>query len=176
MKQDVRLDVLAEPGKNSSVWVIALREIPNRVACGSAKKRRDAEFKALERLIPRIDLNALNGPLGEIIRTALRINKGIWKEWILLAAFRSLGNHRPRWAKRIRRATTPEEALGIDLVLSTDRGDILFQLKSSNVGVKKFLVRKKPAILIVRFTDEDTPRRILTALLSKAEQRRRRIH
>lgn len=175
MKQNVRLDVLAEPGKNSSVWVIALRDIPDHVACGSARKRRDAEFKALERLIRCIDLDALNGPLGEIIRNVLRINKGSWKEWILVAAFRNLNEKRPTWAKRIRRATTAEEALGIDLVLTTDRGDILFQLKSSDVGVKKFLVRKKPAILIVRFTDNDTPLRIITALLRKAEQRRRRI-
>lgn len=175
MEQDVRLDVLAEPGKNSTIWVIALRDIPGHVACGSAKKRRDAEFKALERLIRRIDLAALNGPLGEIIRKVLRINKGLWKEWILLAAFRKLRKRRPLWAKRIRRATTAEEALGIDLVLTTDRGDIRFQLKSSDHGVRKFLGRKRAGILIVRFTDTDTPERIIAALIRKAEQRRKKI-
>jgi protein required for attachment to host cells len=173
--QEVKLDVLAEPGRNSSTWVIALRDLPDRVACGSARKRRDAEFKALERLVRKIDLEALNGLVGDIIRSRLRINKGAWKEWILLAAFRRLGTVRPLWAKRIRRATTAEEALGIDLVLTSDRGDICFQLKSSDVGVKKFLGKKRRDILIVRFTDEDSPYRILATLLRKAEQRRRRL-
>lgn len=175
MDQELELAVLAEPGKNSSDWVIALHGKIGRVGCGSARKRRDAEFKALERLVSKIDLDALNGPIGEAIRTVLRINRGMWKEWILLAAFRGLGNRRPVWAKRIRRATVAEEAQGTDLVLITDRGEIRIQLKSSDRGVRKFLARKPRGILIVRFTDDDSPYRILMTLLRKAEQQRRKL-
>jgi len=175
MGENLRIEVLAEPGNQSSHWVMALHNKSDQIGCGRAKKRRDAEFKALERLICKIDLEALNGPLGENIRLVLRINRGMWKEWILLAAFRGLRHKRPSWAKHIRRASVEEEAQGIDLVLITDRGAINIQLKSSNIGVKKFLARKPQNILIVRFTDDDSPHRILATLLRKSERKRRKL-
>ena len=172
--QEIRLRIMAEPGLGSDCWVIALETPDGYIASGSANKKRHAEFKALERALATLMLDALDSGIGEALRHHLRINKGAWKEWRLLAEFRQLGIEKPSWAKSMRRATVAEDAEGIDLVIRTNKGDIGIQVKSSTEGIAKFLTKKKRHILIVHFPDGGDARRILFAALRKIERRLKR--
>jgi len=87
------------------------------------------------------------------------------------------------WIKDVRLANGHEDQRGIDLVFSTDVGDIFLQLKSSEVFAEKFRreqkQRKLRTHIVVAVTDvKHGPReicKIITPLLAFERNRRLRL-
>lgn len=68
---------------------------------------------------------------------------------------------RPSWLRRTRRATRIEDRSGIDVVVETDVGTMLIQVKSSDFGKERFRPRRFLGISIVVVRAADTPEGLL---------------
>lgn len=87
------------------------------------------------------------------------------------------------WIKDVRLANEQEDQRGIDLIFSTDVGDLLLQLKSSQGFADKFVREKRERKLrtdiVVAVTDvHHQPRdicKIITPLLANERNRRLRL-
>lgn len=175
MEHEIELKILAEPGNGSETWVIALLYREQLLGIGSARRKRDAEFKTLEQVVTHTPLQQLESPLEHALKQRLRITHGAWKEWRLLGAIRSLKKRKPRWLKHIRRASMHEESMGFDLIAKTDRGEIPIQIKSTTKGIEHFLKKKKSQPIIIRYTDDTDVRHVVKTTIDKLYQRYRKL-
>ena len=94
------------------------------------------------------------GPSGRPPRIdKLTHQRGIESEMRVLESCRLPS--RPAWMHRARRATRIEDRSGVDIVIESDVGALLVQVKSSNAGKQHF--RRRPllsiAIVVVRAAD-----------------------
>lgn len=82
----------------------------------------------------------------------------------------------PKWIQSGRRATSLEDQGGIDFIFLTDIGDLYLQIKSSKVGVKSHLGKKKKKLIgcvIVKGTDSSTT--IQSRIISKLAELRKQL-
>ncbi len=75
--------------------------------------------------------------LFRMIRINVR-SKGKRNEFRAVAAFRGQFRDVPSWFRGIRNATNEQDSKGIDVVVRTDMGEILVQIKSSVLGADRF--------------------------------------
>jgi hypothetical protein len=76
---------------------------------------------------------------------------------------------RPPWMTRVRRATRIEDHSGIDVVVESDVGTLLIQVKSSNLGKKHFRPRAFLGIALVVVRPGDTPEALLKKVVGELE-------
>jgi len=80
----------------------------------------------------------------------------------------------PEWLHEVRISTAEEDRLGIDVAILTDVGWLFVQVKSSEIGRRRFLEKKRPTLIATIIVKPDEPedrlaRRMLSLL---AEQRK----
>lgn len=171
---DIDIRIVSEPTYLWPTWVVAILYKGSVLALGQHRRKRQAEFIALERALARLPEQEITQELTNAFRRLLRINAGSWLEWRLVGVFRHRkARRRPPWAFHLRRATVREEAEGIDLVLITPYGEITFQLKSTIEGIRRFLAKGRPRNAILIMHGERPSNRVLEILLHKAERRLR---
>jgi len=76
---------------------------------------------------------------------------------------------RPPWMTKVRRATRIEDNSGIDVVVESDVGTLLIQVKSSNLGKKHFRPRAFLGIALVVVRPGDTPEALLKKVVGELE-------
>jgi hypothetical protein len=89
---------------------------------------------------------------------------GLTAELLASLCFEACPERAPVWFKSLRRATSEEDAKGIDLVVEIDLGQVLIQVKSSWSRAKEF-VEKHPEIPVLVVHPEDSEDRVRRNLL-----------
>jgi hypothetical protein len=77
---------------------------------------------------------------------------------------------RPHWMTRARLATRIEDQSGIDVVVESDVGRLLLQVKSSEHGKERFRQRPLLGIAIVVVRPTDTPEVLLRKVVGELEK------
>jgi hypothetical protein len=93
--------------------------------------------------------------------------RGIESEMRVLESCRL--SSRPDWMHRARLATRIEDRSGIDVVIGSDVGELLVQVKSSKLGKEHFRPRPFLSIAIVVVHAADSAEAILAKLVSELE-------
>src|SRR5258708_7558450 len=94
-------------------------------------------------------------------------NRGLESELRVVEACRL--PTRPPWMTKVRRATRIEDNSGIDVVVESDVGTLLVQVKSSNLGKKHFRPRAFLGIALVVVRPADTPEALLKKVVGELE-------
>jgi hypothetical protein len=111
-------------------------------------------------------------PSGPPRASKLTRQRGIESEMRVLA-----GCHlpsRPPWMQRARLATRIEDRSGIDIVIESDVGALLVQVKSSKGGEEHFRPRKFLSIAIVVVRPADSAEALLARVVGELEPIRAR--
>jgi hypothetical protein len=98
--------------------------------------------------------------------------RGIESETRLLESCRLPS--RPPWMHRARRATRIEDRSGVDIVIESDVGALLVQVKSSNAGKEHFRRRPLLSIAIVVVRAADSAEALLAKVIGELEPIRAR--
>ncbi len=82
---------------------------------------------------------------------------------------------RPAWMRSARPATPIEDRSGIDVVVESDVGRLLVQVKSSKLGKKRFRPRPLLGIAIVVVRASDSPESVLAKVVAELETIREQL-
>lgn len=95
--------------------------------------------------------------------------RGQRSEARLIEVVEHIAKNRVSWIRSVRKATIEEDAQKIDVVVTTDVGDLLLQVKSSRAGLKKFNQAKYPHIRCIIAHDGES---LVDEVLEKLESLR----